>query len=221
MRASSFSSTASGVFPGARPVRFETRKMCVSTAIVGSPKATLSTTFAVLRPTPGSASSASRLRGTCPPWRSISSRQVSNRFFALVRNRPMVRMYSVSAGRPRARTLAGVFATTNRRRVALFTPTSVACAESSTAASSSNTLVYSSSVFGCGLAAASVAKRGAISAVFTGGSAARLGARGARRRGAAAARWRRVPGAGGGRHGAGPLRRPGGRSRPASRCARR
>jgi hypothetical protein len=47
----------------------------------------------------------------------------------------------------------GVFATGNSLRVALFTPTSVAWADSSTAASSSNTLVYSSSVLGCGLAA--------------------------------------------------------------------
>ena len=39
-------------FPGARPVRLETRKICVSTAMVGSPKATFSTTLAVLRPTP-------------------------------------------------------------------------------------------------------------------------------------------------------------------------
>ena len=66
-------STASGVSPGARPVRLDTRKTCVSTAMVGSPKATLSTTFAVLRPTPGSASSASRSRGTSPPCFSISS----------------------------------------------------------------------------------------------------------------------------------------------------
>ena len=41
--------------PGARPVRLQTRKTCVSTANVSSPKAVLSTTFAVLRPTPGSA----------------------------------------------------------------------------------------------------------------------------------------------------------------------
>ena len=54
-------STSSGVLPGASPVRLPTRKMCVSTAIVGSPNAMLSTTFAVLRPTPGSASSASRV----------------------------------------------------------------------------------------------------------------------------------------------------------------
>ena len=46
--------------PGARPVRFDTRKMWVSTAMVGSPKAMLRTTLAVLRPTPGSSCSASR-----------------------------------------------------------------------------------------------------------------------------------------------------------------
>ena len=53
--------------PIASPVRFATRKTCVSTARVDSPKATFSTTFAVLRPTPGRASSASRVRGTWPP----------------------------------------------------------------------------------------------------------------------------------------------------------
>ena len=46
--------------PGARPVRLPMRKRCVSTAMVGSPNAMLRTTLAVLRPTPGSASSASR-----------------------------------------------------------------------------------------------------------------------------------------------------------------
>ena len=56
---------------GARPVRLATRKMWVSTAMVGSPKAMFSTTLAVLRPTPGSASSASRSRGTSPPCCSI------------------------------------------------------------------------------------------------------------------------------------------------------
>ena len=50
-----------GSRPGAMPVRLATRKMWVSTAIVGSPKAMLRTTLAVLRPTPGSASSASRV----------------------------------------------------------------------------------------------------------------------------------------------------------------
>jgi hypothetical protein len=78
-------STSSGSLPGARPVRFETRKTCVSTAMVSSPKATLSTTFAVLRPTPGSASSASRVRGTSPPCRSSSTCESATTFFALPR----------------------------------------------------------------------------------------------------------------------------------------
>jgi hypothetical protein len=57
---------------------------------------------------------------------------------------------------------AGVWATANKRRVALFTPTSVAWALSKTAVSSSNTLVYSNSVLGWGLAAFKVAKKGSI-----------------------------------------------------------
>ncbi len=57
---SSFFSTSSTVLPGARPMRLATRKMWVSTAIVGWPKAVLRITFAVLRPTPGRASSAAR-----------------------------------------------------------------------------------------------------------------------------------------------------------------
>ena len=57
-------------------------------------------------------------------------------------------------------------ATGNSLRVALFTPTSVAWADSSTAASNSNTVVYSSSVLGSGLAARRVAKKGSMWAVF-------------------------------------------------------
>ncbi len=48
------SSTSSGVLPGARPVRLPTRNTWVSTAMVCSPNAMLSTTLAVLRPAPGS-----------------------------------------------------------------------------------------------------------------------------------------------------------------------
>jgi hypothetical protein len=46
----------------------------------------------------------------------------------------------------------GVFATGYSLRVALLTPTSVDCADSSTAISSSKGVLYSSSVVGCGLA---------------------------------------------------------------------
>ena len=45
---------------------------CVSTAMVLSPNATLSTTLAVLRPTPGRVSNTSRTGGTCPPWCALN-----------------------------------------------------------------------------------------------------------------------------------------------------
>src|SRR3954468_6203762 len=57
----------------------------------------------------------------------------------------------------------GVLATGKSLRVALFPPTSVAWAESSTAASNSKGVVNSSSVVGSGLAALSVAKKGSMS----------------------------------------------------------
>ena len=78
-------STSSGFFPIASPVRLPTRNTCVSTAMVGSPNAILSTTFAVLRPTPGSASSASRVRGTSLPCSAISFSDSEMTFFALSR----------------------------------------------------------------------------------------------------------------------------------------
>ena len=65
---------------------------------------------------------------------------------------------SASPASPSAAILAGVSATANSARVALLTPASVACADSTTATSSVNGLTYSSSLFGSGLAAASRAK---------------------------------------------------------------
>ena len=62
----------------------------------------------------------------------------------------------------------GVLATGKSLRVALFTPTSVACADSSTAASSSKGVPYSSSVSGVGLAACKVAKKGTMFSFFMG-----------------------------------------------------
>ena len=70
------------------PVRLPMRKMCVSTAMVGSPNAMLSTTLAVLRPTPGNACSASRVFGTWPPCSAISFCDSAMTFFALVRIEP-------------------------------------------------------------------------------------------------------------------------------------
>src|SRR5262249_9864596 len=127
---------------------------------------TLSTTFAVLRPTPGSASSASREGGTAPPCSSTSLRDSAMTFFALVRNRPIVLMYARTRSSPSAAILAGVSAAANKAGVALLTPASVACAESTTAISSVNGLRCSSSVCGSGSAAL---KRRNASSISAGG----------------------------------------------------
>ena len=110
------------VLPGASPVRLATRKMCVSTAIVGSPNAVLRTTFAVLRPTPGSASSASRVRGTSPPCCSTRMRHSRDHVLRLGVVEPDRLMYALSPSSPSSRIACGVFATGNSLRVALLTP---------------------------------------------------------------------------------------------------
>ena len=78
----------------------------------------------------------------------------------------MVWMYPSKPSSPKSSIACGVLATANNLRVALFTPTSVAWADSSTAASSSKWLEYSSSVFGCGLAACKMAKKALMSDFF-------------------------------------------------------
>ena len=63
--------------PGPRsvvqPNRRDSRPKCVSTVMPGMPNALPSTTFAVLRPTPGSVTSSSSVLGTSPPNRSHSA----------------------------------------------------------------------------------------------------------------------------------------------------
>ena len=71
-------------------------------------------------------------------------------FFALPRHRPMVRMYSPTSSSPSASIFSGVSAAANSARVALLTPASVACADSTTATSSVKALTCSSSPFGSG-----------------------------------------------------------------------
>jgi hypothetical protein len=56
-------------------------------------------------------------------------------FFALELNSPIVLMCALSASSPRATICAGVVTSANSARVALLTPTSVACADSTTATS--------------------------------------------------------------------------------------
>ncbi|MGY3645498.1 hypothetical protein ACVWW2_000789 [Bradyrhizobium sp. LM4.3] len=61
-------------------------------------------------------------------------------------------MYSRRRSSPRSSIFCGVSAISNNARVALLTPASVACADSTTATSSVNGLTCSSSPFGSGLA---------------------------------------------------------------------
>ena len=74
---------------------------------------------------------------------------------ALVRKSPIVRIISVSRSSPSASIFCGVSAIANKAGVALLTPTSVACADSTTATSRVNGLMNSSSVLGIGRLAAS------------------------------------------------------------------
>ena len=110
--------------------------MWVSTAMAGTPKAVFSTTLAVLRPTPGRRCSASRSRGTSPPCSSTRSLDRAMTFFAFMLKKPRVRIASTSLVSPNASIFCGVSTLAKRGRVALFTPTSVDCAESTTATSS-------------------------------------------------------------------------------------
>ena len=95
-------STSSTSFPTAKPVRLPTRKIWVSTAMVGCPKAVFNTTFAVLRPTPGKASKSLRLSGTWLLWSSINILQALMTFSALELYKPMVLIYSLSPSTPKA-----------------------------------------------------------------------------------------------------------------------
>ena len=92
--------------------------------------------------------------------------QVSMRCRALLRNRPMVLMYSISPASPSLRIALGVLATGNSFAVATLTPLSVACAERRTAASNSNGVEYLRSDLGSGVASARRRKNSWRSAGF-------------------------------------------------------
>src|SRR5579862_3111201 len=84
-------------------------------------------------------------------------------FFALLRKRPIDFMYETSPASPSCNISSGVWTTLNRCSVALLTPLSVACAESTTATSSVNGLAYASSVRGSALRRFKRSKKSAAS----------------------------------------------------------
>ena len=106
----------------------------------------------------GLASNTSRLFGTSPPCCSSIMTHSLMIFSALVLYRPIVLIKVFSWSTPISISARGVFATLYNSRVALFTLISVACAESTTETSNSNTVAYSSSVVGEGFWLASASK---------------------------------------------------------------
>lgn len=95
-------------------------------------------TFAVFLPTPGRDSNAGLVLGTLELCSSINLVQVFIILVAFELNRPIRCMYVLSLLRPRVFIASGVFATENKGPVALFTLTSVDCADNMTAISNSN-----------------------------------------------------------------------------------
>ncbi len=110
--------------------------MCVSTGNAATPKAWLKTTPAVLCPTPGSASSSSKLRGTSPPWRSSNSFDRPWIAFDLAGDRPQGLMISRISSGVSSTICSGVRARRNNSGVIWLTLTSVHCADSNTAINS-------------------------------------------------------------------------------------
>ena len=82
-------STTTGSSDSAMPMRFATRSTWRSTGRPGTPSACPSTTFAVLRPTPGSSTSASMLAGTSPPCVATSACAMPMSAFDFARKKPV------------------------------------------------------------------------------------------------------------------------------------
>src|SRR3989449_6619881 len=80
-----------GSFSVVRPSSVVSRCTWVSTTIPSFlPNQVPSTTFAVLRPTPGSWTSCSMVSGTVPPWRSISACAIPMMDLVLLRKNPVL-----------------------------------------------------------------------------------------------------------------------------------
>ena len=96
-RAPNSRSTTSGSGDVVKPSRRASRPTWVSTGSPGSLNATLRTTFAVLRPTPGRVTRSSIAEGTWPSKRSTSVRAIPSRLLAFERKNPVERISSSSA----------------------------------------------------------------------------------------------------------------------------
>jgi len=104
--------------------------------MAGWPKAVPRTTFAVFRPTPGSAQSSSIVCGTRPSCRSTRMRATAWSAFAFWRKNPVGLTIASSASPGAAASSCGPGYSANRRGVTWFTIASVHCAERMVATSS-------------------------------------------------------------------------------------
>ena len=139
--------------PDDSPQRAARRWMCVSTGNAGSPNACAITTLAVLCPTPGSASSSSKVaRHLRPPWRSTRSCDSAPDVLRLgAAQSPHGRMMrSISGDRERAPSPRASRARAKSGGVTSLTRTSVHCAESTTATRRVNGSSWPSGMGGAG-----------------------------------------------------------------------
>lgn len=121
------------LFPEDSPHRLAHRWMWVSTGKAGFPKAWVSTTEAVLWPTPGRASSSSSVLGTFPLWWAIRSLESCTIAFAFVGPSPHVLMMCSTFFGVSCAIFCGVSASAKRAGVTRLTRASVHCAERRTA----------------------------------------------------------------------------------------
>jgi hypothetical protein len=150
-------SVRSTLLPFDRPQRQASRWMWVSTGNDGTPKACAMTTLAVLWPTPGRRSRASRSAGTRPPCSTTSCRDRPEIAFAFCGASPHERIAEWISSTGNRAMASGVRAFAKSPGVTLLTRSSVHCAESSTATSSVNASSCASGTAGSGNRASSSA----------------------------------------------------------------
>src|SRR5690606_6139351 len=158
------SSTVRGLLAAVQPRRRVRRPTCVSTASREWPNQAPRTTCAVLRPTPGRASSAAWSSGTSPPGSTISPWASPRRRRARVAPIPSGRTTSVTSASSAPARAAASGQRENSSGVSELTRTSVVWAESTVATSISKASRWSSSVRAPGCSAASSAATRAASA---------------------------------------------------------
>jgi hypothetical protein len=150
---------SSSIFSGAsarvNPSRAASRLTCVSTTTPSfTPNALPRMTFAVLRPTPGSADSSASVRGTSPPWSAISPRANPMTLRALFRKKPVERTTSSTSSwaAPASASASGYRAKSTG--VTMLTRSSVVWADRIVATPSWNASWYVSSQWASGYSSA-------------------------------------------------------------------